>query len=182
MKVERILKITNGLDFPQNEIELALFNEAHKDFKHELDGSEIDPDKILERMNNQLLHELRIGSIIYRHDLVSNELVVKKVLSIYKCSDTKEMKISTYFGASNDMIFNTTIDNIRPIELKVDHLEGSGFVLHPWGYVKGKFLMTKEFLFRVGNGFDKEIKYVHELQNLYQALTGENLILNFNLP
>ena len=70
------------------------------------------------------------------------------------------------------------LKHISPIKLEAKHLIGSGFVLHPWGYVKGKFLMTQGFVFKVGNGLSKKIKYVHELQNLYHALTGEELILN----
>lgn len=70
------------------------------------------------------------------------------------------------------------LKHVAPIELKAKHLAGSGFELQPWGYVKGDFLMTVNFVFRAGNGLNKKIHYVHELQNLYYSLTGEELILN----
>lgn len=72
----------------------------------------------------------------------------------------------------------------QPVELTADWLEGSGFVLQPWGYVKqiqGQdkgFLISRHFSFEVGNGLRKVVKYVHELQNLYHAITGEELTLS----
>lgn len=37
----------HGLGFPKTEEELEWFDEAHKDFEHKLDGSEIDVEKII---------------------------------------------------------------------------------------------------------------------------------------
>jgi len=65
--------------------------------------------------------------------------------------------------------------SIEPVELNVGHLDVFGFTLHPWGLVKGKFRMTKEYLFQVGNGFNRQLRYVHELENLYFSLTGTEI-------
>ena len=67
---------------------------------------------------------------------------------------------------------------MNPIELKADHLIGSGFVQKQFGYQKGEFMITSTFNFMYGVSSSKSIKYVHELQNLYYALTGEELELN----
>jgi hypothetical protein len=73
-----------------------------------------------------------------------------------------------------------------PIPLTEEWLLKFKFGLYPWGYV---FYINEEFgvLIRisrkpelsfwleVGNGLRSYIKYVHQLQNLYFALTGEEL-------
>ncbi len=49
---ERTKIMIKGLDFPSNERELKIFEEAHKDFEHKLDSSLIDPQKILDAVSN----------------------------------------------------------------------------------------------------------------------------------
>lgn len=56
-----------------------------------------------------------------------------------------------------------------------------GFQLFPWGYVKksekdfGVRLSVKSFSYEVSGNNPVNLKYLHQLQNLYYSLTGEEL-------
>lgn len=65
----------------------------------------------------------------------------------------------------------------EPIPIAEEWFLRFGFELFPWGWVKGKFLITMGFVLQVGNGLSIKIENVHQLQNLYFALTGEELTL-----
>lgn len=73
----------------------------------------------------------------------------------------------------------------QPIPLTEEWLLKFGFKRFPWGLVKGNILFKdnlknpcEELILEIGNGFRVTIKYVHQLQNLYFALTGKELTLN----
>jgi hypothetical protein len=78
------------------------------------------------------------------------------------------------------------IDNIRPITITEEWLVKLGFVKSPafyaidlyGGYIL--YLDNKIYLSYGDHGNNEVgyIKYVHQLQNLYFALTGEELIIN----
>ena len=72
-------------------------------------------------------------------------------------------------------------NNIQLIELTEDWLTKFGFISNPYQdrYEKGDFFIhcdkTKEFLDLWVSNCRLDLKYVHQLQNLYFALTGEEL-------
>lgn len=74
-------------------------------------------------------------------------------------------------------------DQYKPIELTEEWLLKFGFTRQPWGLVIGSLLFKdknhecKELTLEIGNGFRTTVKYVHQLQNLYFALTGEELTI-----
>ena len=73
-------------------------------------------------------------------------------------------------------------DKYEPIPLTEEWLLKFGFKRFPWGLVAGNLLFKDnlkctELTFEVGNGFRVEIKYVHQLQNLYFCLCGKELTL-----
>lgn len=82
-------------------------------------------------------------------------------------------------------------DNCEPILLTADILEKSGFEVkkngspqrwHKLGQFNFKFYKWKtenQIHMSNLNGFGNRIRHVHQLQNLYFALTGEELTINF---
>jgi hypothetical protein len=77
-----------------------------------------------------------------------------------------------------------SLRNIKPIDLTVEWLERFGYERKPWGLVKGGLLFRdnikhpcQELTLEVGNGFRVTVRYVHQLQNLCFALTGEELTI-----
>ena len=126
-------------------------------------------------------NDLRIGNFITSdYDELS---IVSKI-------ESKEF--NTYNGCEYERIIckrnNTSSDfiivhddNWKPIPLTEEWLLKFGFVKKEIGYSK-LTSMEECFLISFGkhiniNGvkFNNEIKYVHQLQNLYFALTGEEL-------
>ena len=115
--------------------------------------------------------DLRIGNLIY--------------------SDTKQVTVID--GFMNDSVYkNVDDERVRFILSNITYCNGIplteewlfkfGFKRFPWGLVAGNLLFKDnlkctELTFEVGNGFRVEIKYVHQLQNLYFALTGEELTI-----
>lgn len=85
--------------------------------------------------------------------------------------------------------FTEEIDFLHPIPLTEEWLESAGFVevpsaypeQHPWSSWEKDGVEIKmpyfEFTFCEGQ-YEVETKYVHQLQNLYFALTGQELEFN----
>lgn len=76
------------------------------------------------------------------------------------------------------------IDNesFRPIPLTEKLLLKFGFKKEKEGFTKARFCIYQpvgyvNFMFCEGNSILREVKYVHTLQNLYHALTGEELTI-----
>lgn len=75
--------------------------------------------------------------------------------------------------------------NITPIVLTEELLVKLGFEKNETGfYYKGRFTYHNEYGWKILEQWVKnwvgvsELKYVHQLQNLYFALTGEELTIN----
>lgn len=110
----------------------------------------------------------------------------------------KEIRIGNYFEYKERIIKFDIADFIevyhnseflelllKPIELTEEWLIKFGFIYHEsfkhwvinWGSNGVEFLRFDEnykmFSFQLGKGKYKVIQYVHQLQNLYFALTGE---------
>ncbi|KFC19371.1 hypothetical protein [Chryseobacterium sp. FH1] len=72
-------------------------------------------------------------------------------------------------------------DEIEPILISEEWLLKFGFMRLPWGLVKGSLLFKdqnhecKVLTLEVGNGFRTTVTYIHQLQNLYFTLAGEEL-------
>lgn len=104
-------------------------------------------------------NELRINNLVFERMFPSNELRILKI------------------------IFGLQIDNpshFEPIQLTNELLFKSGFVKKnsTW-LVKGNFAVNISFDVEWGgNWLGVRLKYVHQLQNLYFALTGNELTVN----
>ena len=69
---------------------------------------------------------------------------------------------------------------VKPIPLTEGWLLRLGFKRFPWGLVKDNLLFKDDLkctylILQVGNGFEVKVSCVHELQNLYFALTNTEL-------
>ena len=112
-------------------------------------------------------NELRIGNFL---------MYDKKLIYI---SEITKAGIGMYDGYGLDK--NSPIECLKPIKLTEKWLLDFGFKRQPWGLVKGgllfqdKNLKCEELTIEIGNGFRTNLLYVHELQNLYFALTGNEL-------
>lgn len=112
--------------------------------------------------------ELRIGNYI-TDDFASE--------SAYFAVKELKKKIC-YYGAS----FKATYKGLKPIPLTEEWLLKFGFDKH--GSLKHQAFTKDDFIIRKELDFDyehesrsKTLKYVHQLQNLYHALTGKELKL-----
>ena len=121
--------------------------------------------------------ELRIGN--YHNYLVKDPIDVRKQWN-------EVCQIDAY-----DLLSLSKDPDVRyqPIPLTEEWLLRFGFKAHTYedevfGYVLNDFGYINEYQFRIRNFIDfegiiipKAIKTVHQLQNLYFALTGEELTL-----
>lgn len=91
-----------------------------------------------------------------------------------------------YFVTVSDMfggIAYVNVKEIDPIPLSPQWLERMGFTNDPKGsnsYSKEDvkvFNFNEDGIYKLWN-FNAEIQYVHQLQNLYFALTGKELTIN----
>lgn len=117
-------------------------------------------------------NELRIGNLI--HYIVDDDICVNKV----DCQDIK-------YAYENNVVFNI---NHKPIELTEEWLVKLGFEIYgstAYKTVKDydfEFLKISNILtimppdgFSRGHEIDFPCAYLHQLQNLYFALTGEEI-------
>ena len=128
--------------------------------------------------------ELRLGNYIlgfYEDEdgLEENEDVlfeaICKVTSL-DCSGFLDFNIYVESDDCNVEVY----EKFEGIELTEEWLLKFGFKRFPWGLVKDNLLFKDDLkcsylILQVGNGFEVKVKYVHELQNLYFALTGSEL-------
>jgi len=133
-----------------------------------------------------LANELRLGNWV-------EEEVLGRVRIVAILSDTvavvgKGMKMDR---AIEDREFSLNLSNIKPVPLTPEILEKCGFEKQEdgdGGYYR-ELLSGNGFLFVEGDkkGYTDvfidlsehlRVRYVHQLQNLYFALTGEELTIN----
>jgi hypothetical protein len=120
-------------------------------------------------------NELRIGNLIYIK-CVARE-VMDDEFEIQECNINN---IKSIFEGNKDFLF-------KPIPLTEEWLLNFGFKVNRetkegnniWRYnwTEGHFEIEQiySFFLNDNNGYDTEIKYVHQLQNLFFALTMEEL-------
>jgi len=116
--------------------------------------------------------ELRIGNFLYRQTLpvIPANFINKKIISV---------------GKVDEDLFNNKIDcQFAPIPLTEEWLLKFGFEIvkgahQSWRTIKINDEKSFDIQFIDGEVFysDTRLKYVHKLQNLYFALTGQELQL-----
>jgi len=110
--------------------------------------------------------ELRIGNYI------NNEQRTEVVMSI------DDWKIECHLLTDSDTLYEVSMSLIKPIPITQEWLDNLGFE----GWDIGIYtLMLRSGDFRrlgAGDPLANNIKHVHQLQNLYFALTGVELITN----
>tara|TARA_R110002051_G_scaffold162219_1_gene233730 strand:+ start:37 stop:450 length:414 start_codon:yes stop_codon:yes gene_type:complete len=130
--------------------------------------------------------ELRVGNLV--NEEVLGDCLVE---TIFK---TGQIEISvnnlTKEGVVNKRCFIFNIDNFQPIPLTEERLVKFGFVYHSDYNALQKMgfsienratdklstnINKDEFGVWYINSYLREVKHVHQLQNLYFALTGEEL-------
>lgn len=125
--------------------------------------------------------ELRIGNTIY-HDgkavsVFSMSMVDGKMVIVYTFNDT-DSRTYYEFPSEFDPILLTSEwlerfgFNKRDDGGSIDWWRGIGKITSDWWVKITEIKDSNYFFYRSG---DHPIKYVHQLQNLYFALTGEEL-------
>lgn len=123
--------------------------------------------------------ELRIGNWFqYFSKEYSSGAIYGTIESIY------EEGVNVYASSSYDTAYlecERKFIDMHPIPLTPEILEKAGFELFPWGWVKksskdfGVRLTVKSFMYEVSGNNPVCLDYLHQLQNLYFSLTGEEL-------
>ncbi len=120
--------------------------------------------------------DLREGNIINREDLVSRELRIEKIIHLAeKATATGPIKVICSY---EDLIpIKLTEDWLKDFDFEILLIPGKDLCY----FVKDE-LMIQESTFEVffkddSNRIDIELKYVHQLQNLYFALKEKELKL-----
>jgi hypothetical protein len=113
--------------------------------------------------------------------------VSKKICNLYYDPNTNEQKIAVMYYSQEMFYANYEISQVEPVPLTPELLETAGFEASFHGYKKDGFLFalwhykdTDGYLVQY-NQTEHEvtiIHYVHQLQNLYFALTGKELELS----
>lgn len=115
--------------------------------------------------------ELRIGSLL----LLDNEPV--KINGIIPFDGIWVLKVK-----KGDKYLSSSGQDLEPIPLTEKSLFDFGFKLHkstpnydPLFYKSTVFLKCWNGRIHLNKHYDTQVKYVHQLQNLYFALTGREL-------
>ena len=117
------------------------------------------------------VRELRIGNYVY----------LFKSTTLYKITEIGYSKIEEdryeASGISSEAVFRTYIDNLNPIPLTEELLLKCGFEKHTWGivtYYSPLFELGADFHLK-GVDYNIQVKFLHQLQNLYFDLGGQEL-------
>jgi len=121
--------------------------------------------------------ELRVGNWFIDYETEPELTIYWQVEQIYRPTYGTNLGVAYRDGSSW-----TSLDILEPIPLTEEWLLKFGFESNPYEdrYEKGEIYVecnkTKGFTELWLSGFP-HIKHVHQLQNLYFALTGEELII-----
>ena len=122
--------------------------------------------------------ELRIGNWVFddQNDHCKVSLLYSEKNDNYESGHYSDDGYRVEYDDDRDEIYLS--DNINPIPLTEEWLKRFGFGLcEHRGYVKGEFYIGLSFNFYSDMASFK-VNSVHQLQNLYFALTGEELNQN----
>ena len=121
-------------------------------------------------------YSYRIGNYVSHEDYSTDVFVIK---SINFYDEHNDYMVDTTGGKNGTWI--NPIENIKPIKITQEFLEKNKFTIinHPQqiGY-KLKDLYIYEHGSFVGEVEVAHVEYVHELQNLYYAIYGEEMEVN----
>ncbi|AZB01273.1 hypothetical protein EG359_17365 [Chryseobacterium joostei] len=131
--------------------------------------------------------ELRIGNWIYDDDGILCKIIgFQPFEHSIRCDEEEGCLILIDIYRPDSTIssgWQCDSNTVKPIDLTEEWLIKFGFTRQPWGLVIGKILFKdknhecKELTLEVGNGFRTTVTYVHQLQNLFHSLTGEELTI-----
>jgi hypothetical protein len=122
------------------------------------------------------INELRINNYVYYNNEHNEIGIITKLV-------TELITDINYVGINNRIDIHYLSKHINPIPLTEDWLLKLGFNKY---FDKGKFKIIPKARLGYEKGrtyfnswtiLEKQPEYVHELQNLYFALTGEELII-----
>lgn len=130
-------------------------------------------------------NQLRINNLVYYNNQHNEIGLVTEI-------KTSLIPKIDYVGINNRIDVYYQTKHINPIPLTEEWLLKFGFTRHHANYSNGVIYIknvpnNNEFVwgvypFELGSGFvinkSKSLKYIHQLQNLYFALIGEELTLN----
>jgi len=128
-------------------------------------------------------NELRIGNLILFSPSGKKNLVIERPVKVINLLD--EVCIVEDKGLRLELFYDSA--STKPIPLTEEWLlkfgfEKDNFITREWNHDHSHIKMITHYengflmLFR-GNSIGTMIKHVHQLQNLYHALTGEELQL-----
>ena len=112
--------------------------------------------------------ELRLGNLVFEDETIYSYGINKRVV---------EMNLD-YFNSYSD-----TWDMIKPIPLTEEWLKKFGFKWKNTGLRLDKYVLRNQidgwfmYISNESLNFTVHIKYIHQLQNLYFALTGKELTI-----
>lgn len=120
------------------------------------------------------VRELRIGDYVYLQSSESSYGITEIGYS--------EIEYPRYeaSGISSGAVFRTYVENLNPIPLTEELLLKCGFEKHKWGiitYYNSLLELDADFHLK-GVDYNIQVKYLHQLQNLYFDFTGEELEVN----
>lgn len=134
-------------------------------------------------MANLTAKDLRIGNLIFEIVDTPNDPNEKRLFEVYSINSFHH----TLCGMDENI---TQIDYCEPIHLTHEILEAAGFRKDKsdyftldlgFGYTLSTLYITPGVaLFCKGEVLPNPFGYLHELQNLYHSLTGEELTINLN--
>lgn len=124
-------------------------------------------------------NELRIGNFIYKESEYEFENGINQIISVleFECVSTRPLNC-------NVKHHNVNISNLKPIPLTEEWLLKFGFEKTPWYFNSYRLVIgNNDYAIlidldgdcEVGDIITCKIQYVHQLQNLYFALKGEEI-------
>jgi hypothetical protein len=109
-------------------------------------------------------NELRIGSLVDWNGEIAKISQILELEVVFTCGESDLTKAIKPIPLTEDFVIDL---GLNPVEIENGE----------WYYQNNKFRLNKNY-----SGFyysrNLDVKYVHQLQNLYFALTGEELTLN----
>ena len=115
------------------------------------------------------VRELKIGNYVY----LQNSKTPYKITEI----GYSEIEYPRYeaSGISSEAVFRTYVENLNPILLTEELILKCGFEKHTWGivtYYSPLFELDADFHLK-GVDYNIQVKSLHQLQNLYFDLGGQ---------
>jgi hypothetical protein len=133
-------------------------------------------------------NELRIGNYIHILTSIGKTKIPLPTGRYGLINNIRQDKVQILYNYETDpkssCLFNRAYESISPIPLTEEWLLKFGFRINtvdglPW-YEKECLTLDYMFDFERHDASTNRVHYVHQLQNLYFALTGEELTIKYN--